>query len=535
MDEPGASWNTPYSTVIPPAQTPKKKGAKSTKGTSQADPSKPKSSLRIRLCRSLPLLRNIVFLHLPRKPFQEALSATTKSNATNTNSGPSRHGSIKDTKSSKSTRKPQRHRYRPSTSTVSTSATKRSASHKRDISGSTHASSVQKPLPTIPGDYSKTVHTERPASSIYSPSVKDLALPAIREERSAPPSQLHLRPDSTTVLLMQNDNPFEGEANQRDSVITEAPEDSGSTHVHFADQASIVSAPAELQSMYHNSEESASTLTITSPPLSYHRSSLAPSPLRFGQVTKAAAPTPSPCEADLPTAYLALQNENAHLRTSVTELSTLHSKIQSRLPTTLRHLESENSSLRHALIQSEHRYTTLASSLTALVTPNGSSISLPISPVPTSSSPYTNPRFSTSTSDTSSSSGTLVSSRKNARSLRQHPHPLHQHQNHQLEPPPPPVPQLLQPPRTTSLRVPDVDKLLHPEAKAKYYEATSATLPERQRLVQALGRQEDDLERNRGEMRRVKARVGQAEEDMVRGIEEVRRVKREVEERGGWI
>ncbi|KAF2232936.1 hypothetical protein EV356DRAFT_578013 [Viridothelium virens] len=531
-----AKWNTSYCAAISPAQTiSKKEGVNLKKCTSQDDLSKPKSSLKLRLRRSLPLLKNIVFLHLPRKPYKQDLGATTKSNATNPNTRDARYGSVKDIKSSKSARKPQRHRHRPSTSTVSTSATRRGASHMRNISGSTNASSVHKPLPTVPGDYSKTVNTERPASSIYSPSVKDLPLPAIQEERFAPRSELHLRPDSTTILNMRNDNPFEGEATQRESTIAEeAPDDNGSTHVHFADQASIVSAPAELQSMYYQSDESASALTITSPPIIYPRSSsLVPSPLHIAPVTKATALVPSPCEADLPTAYLALQRENVHLRTSVTELSALHSKIQSRLPSTLRHLETENSSLRHALIQSEHRYTTLADSLTALVAPNGSSVSLPSSPALTStsfaSSPYSNPRLSTSTGGTSSSSGTLVSPRKHTRSLRQQ-----QHQHPHLKDPPP-LPQLPHPPLTAPLRVPNVDKLLHPQAKAKYYEKTSAALPERQRLVQALGHQEDDLERNRGEMRRVKARVGQAEEDMVKGIEEVRRVKREVEEKGGWV
>ncbi|KAI9664005.1 MAG: hypothetical protein M1821_007496 [Bathelium mastoideum] len=523
----------------------KKSSTKFTNGKTQKGPSTTKSKFRIKLQFRLPQLKNIARFRLPTKrSHQEDLSTKSRSPLIGKTSEHVEQVLAKeDKKPGPPSCKSQGHHRETSSSTVSTSATKTRSSHKRNKSGSTQASSIQKPLPTIPGDYFSTVLKERPVSSIYSPSNDYFALPAIREERSSSRIEPFLRPESNIVLLMQDENPFKGELKLDEPTITELPEQDNSKlspHVHFKDHASVVSAPAELESPYRDEPGSISTVRPSSPLRPVRKDSLP-------NITTSEDP-----HASLPNAYLALQRENASLRTSVATLTSLQNEISSRVPPAIAALEADNSELRAALAAAHHHATALSDSVSELVTrspstsvvslvPAGASATAPNTPTQqqhpfprrsiTASSTITrsNSNSNSSTtnvsrkaSSTTSSSATLLSDLKNIHPLLRSPH-LQPH-----TPPPSSLPLLPPPPRIASLRLPPVDRLLHPAAKAQYYARTDARQPETARLAAALAAQEADLRGHREGLRRARTTVAAAEADMEAGIREVARAKRMV-------
>ena len=473
----------------------------------------PKTGLKIRLRRGLPRLKSIVLF---RRSTNHKHERNRQAKPTPTSTKPMACGSTKDViKPSTPTRNSPRHKRGPSSSTKSTTTTRKRALHQSNTSGSTWVSSILKPLPKIPDEYPFPVQRERQTSSVYSSLANESASPTLVDTNVASLSEPCLRPESTTVLLMQGENPFEGEGKQLSSDVDQAQEQEGNAHVHFRDQPSIVSPPAEFKPLYHHEDESGSTITIKPPP-----------PLQPVRSTPDVGRNP-PKDQELNTAYLALKRENTDLRNSITKLASLQNDIECRVPKQLAHLESENTSLRHALAQAETQRNALSASVSSLIlSPTASQLSLPFSAPPTPTlAPSISARSTSASARSSPAPSTPARStppppRASSVGGRSERSRLGAHQSSRRRH------QLPQPPLTAEVTLPDVDKLLHPAAKDKYYSATDARLPEPHRLAEALSRQEDDLEKNREYMQRVRARVERAEEDMDAGIEEVRAAKR---------
>ena len=566
-------------------------------------PLKSRLKIKFRLC--LPQLASTILFHKPARQSSKRDKKATRSPST-AHKGRKR---VKQRKSANGEKVPvapslkvTSHRRGPSSSTASTSAIKKRADHKRDLSGSTRASSIQKPLPLSPEDYLKAVSKVRPASSIYSPDEKELSfpairdekevtLPAIREESAAIRTRPFLRPESNIVLLMQGENPFQGEQRSDEPTVDKASkeEDSdsghGSHHVHFDDKVALVSPPLILSpSSDVTPQPDPSPLSGASPQLdlslpsdtspqldlsppselallSQHpaladstsiTSVKPPSPLRIPSKDSATHPARKdsllPPTSTFPAAYLALQRENADLRSSINTLASLQTDIKTRITPALASLESENVQLRTALSDASYRFRALEDSVSELSrSPASSTVSLPATV--NNAAPLQHElhrqRSSLAHSVSTSQSGdeTLIngvgsgrpsfSSFNNSVSYGSSTPPLRANSLTHLPPP-----------RVTSMTIPPVDRLLHPAAKAKYYAGTSPKLPESTRLAEALGRQEADLRGHREDLRRVKATVDRAEKDMEAGIEEVRAAKRMVgvgaakgvvEMGAGWI